>query len=121
MIKATRFLLWSILVFIILCLNIQDLKAQTACAQTLRQARTVFDEGRIHEIETLVSSCIEKGFTDEERTEAYRLLILSYIYLDEADKADEAMLALLRVNHHYQVNEQADPTELIVLYETFRT
>ncbi len=97
-----------------------DSQAQTACAQTLRQARTVFDEGRIHELEKRLSDCIESGFNDEERTEAYRLLILSFIYLDETAKADAAMLALLKDNHGYAVNPDADPAELINLYNTFR-
>jgi len=97
------------------------LKAQTACTQTLRQARTVYDEGRIHELPSLLESCLKKGFTQEERTEAYRLLILSYIYLDEPTKADETMLALLRDNPEFQINPAADPAELINLYATFRT
>lgn len=94
---------------------------QTACTQTLRQARAVFDEGRIHELESLLSGCIKNGFSDEERTEAYRLLILSYIYLDETEKADNSMLELLKFNPGFEINSQADPAELINLYNTFRT
>jgi outer membrane protein W len=118
MVKVNKLLLLS--VFIIAFCALQS-KAQTACTQTLRQARTVFDEGRIHEIEGLLEGCIKDGLSDDERTEAYRLLILSYIYLDETDKADNAMLALLKDNHAYEINETADPTELINLYRTFRT
>ncbi|MEP2772291.1 MAG: outer membrane beta-barrel protein [Fulvivirga sp.] len=91
------------------------------CAQILRQGRTVYDEGRIHELPSLLASCIKSGFSDEERTEAYRLLILSYIYLDEPEKADETMLALLRDNPEFQINQESDPAELINLYGTFRT
>ncbi len=91
------------------------------CPQILRQARTVYDEGRIQELPSLLASCIESGFTKEERTEAYRLLILSYIYLDEPDKADDTMLALLKDNPEFQINEASDPAELINLYGTFRT
>lgn len=94
---------------------------QTVCTQTLREARTVYDEGRIQILPELLESCINSGFTEEEKTEAYRLLILSYIYLDEPTKADEAMLALLRHNPQFKINEQADPAELINLYKTFRT
>lgn len=97
------------------------LSAQTVCTQTLRQARTVYDEGRIHELPSLLESCIKNGFTNEEKTEAYRLLILSYIYLDEPEKADETMLALLRHNPEFKINRNADPAELINLYGTFRT
>ncbi|HNP19044.1 MAG TPA: porin family protein [Fulvivirga sp.] len=111
----------SIFTFCLLTVCALQSKAQTACTQTLRQARTVFDEGRIHEIEGLLAGCIKNGFNDEERTEAYRLLILSYIYLDETEKADNAMLALLKDNHGFSINQLADPTELINLYQTFRT
>lgn len=100
-----------------------ELFAQTACTQNLRRARTVFDEGNIQSIEELLNDCIKdkkNGFSDEERTEAYRLLILSYIYLDETQKADEKMIALLKDNHGYSPSLDADPTELINLYNTFR-
>lgn len=91
------------------------------CAQILRQGRTVYDEGRIHELPSLLASCIKSGFTNEERTEAYRLLILSYIYLDEPEKADDTMLELLKDNPEFQINPESDPAELINLYGTFRT
>ncbi|WP_040497063.1 outer membrane beta-barrel protein [Fulvivirga imtechensis] len=94
---------------------------QNVCTQTLRQARSVYDEGRIHELPALLESCLKSGFTDDEKTEAYRLLILSYIYLDEPEKADQTMLALLNHNHEFQINPQADPAEFISLYGTFRT
>lgn len=95
--------------------------SQTACTQTLRQARTVYDEGRLHELPAMLESCIRNGFTDDEKTEAYRLLILAYIYLDEPEKADQTMLALLQHNHEFQINPEADPAEFISLYHTFRT
>ncbi|MBL6445903.1 PorT family protein [Fulvivirga sp. 29W222] len=104
-----------------LCLVSLYSTAQTVCTQTLRQARTVYDEGRIHEIPALLESCLKNGFTDDEKTEAYRLLALAYLYLDESVKADEVMLALLRHNNQFQINPQADPAELINLYNSFRT
>ncbi|GAA0192039.1 hypothetical protein GCM10009122_54770 [Fulvivirga kasyanovii] len=106
---------------VFLCLASLYTTAQTVCTQTLRQARTVYDEGRIHELPALLESCLKNGFTDDEKTEAYRLLVLAYLYLDEAEKADEAMLALLRHNNQFQINPQADPAEFINLYNSFRT
>ena len=116
--KASKFK--NLTIILLLLLSSLETFGQTACTQTLRRARTVFDEGRIQEIESLLTSCIDNGFSDEERTEAYRLLILSYIYLDETQKADDAMIALLRDNHGYSTNNDADPAELINLYNTFR-
>ena len=119
--KVNSWLTTSILVISLLTISIPSVLAQTACTQTLRLARTVYDEGRIHELEELLSGCLKNGFSDEERTEAYRLLILSYIYLDESDKADETMLLLLREDPGFAINNDADPAELINLYNTFRT
>ena len=97
--------------------------AQNTCTQSLRSARTAYDEGQLQRIPSLLQSCLESrtGFTDEEKTEAYRLLILAHIFMDEPDEADAAMLALLRFNPQFQINESADPAELINLYGTFRT
>ena len=96
------------------------------CAQALRSARTAYDEGQLQRIPALIESCLAEkegkgGFSDEERTEAYRLLIIAHIFTDEPTKADEAMLALLKFNPQFQINEDADPAELINLYGTFRT
>lgn len=96
-------------------------RGQTSCTQKLRQARSVYSEGRIHELAYLLNDCIKNGFTEEEKTEAYRLLILAHIYLDEPKSADNAMLSLLYHNHEFQLNEQVDPEEFITLYKTYRT
>ncbi|MEL7005844.1 MAG: porin family protein, partial [Bacteroidota bacterium] len=69
----------------------------------------------------LLNGCIENGFNDEEKTEAYRLLTLAYLYLDEPESADDTMLGLLNHNHEFQINEQVDPEEFITLHQSFRT
>jgi outer membrane protein W len=110
-----------LLAFIVLFTSYQ-LRAQlTSCAQTLRLARSIYEQGRLHEIPALLSRCLEGGFTQQEKVEAYKLLCLSYIYLEEPEKADEAMLNLLRTDHYFEINESTDPAEFIALYRTFRT
>lgn len=95
--------------------------AQTACALTLRAARTTYDEGRLQEIPTLLEACLKSGFTRQEAVEAYKLLTLSYIYLEEPDRANDAMLSLLRTDPYFEVNASVDAAEFIALYRTFRT
>ncbi|WP_185154339.1 porin family protein [Fulvivirga sp. M361] len=97
--------------------------AQNTCTQSLRSAQTAYDEGQLQRIPVLLESCLNSrdGFTDEEKTLAYRLLTLAHIFMDEPQKADEAMLALLKFNPQFEINEGADPAELINLYGTFRT
>ena len=93
------------------------------CTDVLDQARIIFDEGRIQDLEEHMKGCLEDpdGFTKEERVQAYRLLAISYIYLDEADKADEMMLQLLKTDPEFPLNRDLEPTEFINLYESFRT
>ncbi len=98
--------------------------AQQQCLENLRRARTVYDEGRLHEIlDAIGEDCLsnKSDLNEEEKSEAYRLLILSYIYQDLPDKADEAMLALLNENPRFRIDNNTDPNELINLYKTFRT
>src|SRR5690349_4248403 len=91
---------------------------QTAnCTQVLRLARAVYEQGRLHELETLLKDCLagEVGTTNgfstvQEKVDAYRLLCLSYIYLEEPTKADEAMQGILDTDHFFAVNP-TDPAE----------
>ena len=94
------------------------------CTQVLRLVRTTYESGRLHEIPDMVAGCLEEsegGFTDEEKREAYRYLTLTYIYLEEPEKADEAMLKLLQTDHFFQINPTLDPAEFKSLYKKFRT
>jgi hypothetical protein len=93
----------------------------TSCAQTLRLARSTYEQGRLHEIPSLLQRCLEKGFSQEEKIEAYKILALSYIYLEEPENADKAMLNILRTDPEFQINPTVDPAEFIALYNSFRT
>lgn len=94
------------------------------CTQVLRLIRTTYEQGRLHELPDLAKSCLAgigtQGFNKDERKEAYRYLTLSYIYLEEPEKADEAMINLMNTDHFYQPNKEVDPAEFIALYNKFR-
>lgn len=110
------------LLFLCVSLIFQNAVAQTtSCAQTLRLARSTYEQGRLHELPDLLKTCLNNGFTQQERVEAYKFLTLSYIYLEEPEKADEAMLNLLQTDHYFEINEAVDPAEFVALYKTFRT
>lgn len=96
-------------------------RAQSTCAQTLRLAQSVYEQGRLQELEALLAGCLQNGFTDEEKVNAYKLLTLTYIYLEEPEKADRTMLFLLETNNEFAPNDAVDPAEFVALYNTFRT
>jgi hypothetical protein len=91
------------------------------CSQTLRLARSTYDQGRLHELPGLVKGCLASGFSKQEKVEAYKLLTLAFIYLEEPEKADSSMLLLLHTDPYFTVNENVDPAEFIGFYKTFRT
>ncbi len=97
-------------------------QTQSPCAQTLRLAQSIYDQGRLHELPQLLQGCLDRNeFNDEEKVATYKLLTLTYIYLEEPVRADEMMLALLRTDTEFQVNDAVDPSEFVALYKTFRT
>lgn len=94
----------------------------TTCAQTLRLARSVYENGRLHELPNLMGDCFSKSeWTTQERVDAYKLLTLAYIYLEEPEKADEMMLNILRTDPEFKPNDNIDPAEFVALWRTFRT
>lgn len=94
----------------------------TTCAQTLRLARSIYENGRLHELPELMKDCIGKTeWSTQERVDAYKLLTLSYIYLEEPEKADEMMLNILNADPEFKPNDNIDPAEFVALWRTFRT
>jgi len=96
--------------------------AQQSCTQTLRLANSSYDQGRLHELPGLLKGCLQSsdGFTKAEKVTAYKLLVLSYIYLEEPKQADSTMILLLEADHFFEPNQALDPGEFIGLYNTFR-
>ncbi|NJN41704.1 MAG: PorT family protein [Flammeovirgaceae bacterium] len=91
------------------------------CAQTLRLAQSTYESGRLQEVPGILQGCIDGvEFSVVERTNALRLVVLSYIYLEEHDKADQAMMDILNNEHFYAPNEAVDPPEFVALFNTFR-
>lgn len=93
----------------------------SSCAQTLRLARSTYEQGRLHELPELLGKCLDNGFTTQEKVDALKLLTQTYIYLDEPEKADQHMLLLLQTDHYFAINEAIDPAEFVALYKTFRS
>lgn len=98
--------------------------AQT-CTQTLRLANETYNAGRLHELPKICEKCLdpksEDQFSKEEKRDAYKLLTQAYIYLEEPEQADKAMLSLLKTDGFFEINDKIDPAEFIGQYKKFRT
>lgn len=96
------------------------------CTQILRTARSLYADGRLHELSFHMEGCLttpedQGGFTKPERIEAYKILTLTHIYLEEPGKADTSMIALLHTNPFVKLDTAIDPIELHNLYRKFKT
>jgi len=109
-----------ILTFGMVLIWLSGLNAQVNCSQMLIQAQRRFDEGQLDNIPQMLESCILSGFTKEERLNAQRLLVLTYLFRNDIPNADEQMLHFLKQFPEYRITP-SDPKEFVNLYKTYRT
>ncbi|MCK5822821.1 MAG: PorT family protein [Bacteroidales bacterium] len=104
--------------FLLLSANVS---AQNDCALNLKNAQKLYTQGVIEEIPSLLNPCLEEGFNTEDKIQAYKLLILTYLFDDKKDLAEETMLKFLKTNPEYKVNPAIDPAEFIFLFNSYYT
>ncbi len=110
----------NILTFFICMLPIVPLKAQDDCLNTLKQAKQLYEKGLIDQIPKILSACMQSGFTRAQRIEAYKLIILSYLFDDNQFEAEKSMDEFLRKFPEYEVMPN-DPVEFVYLFESYKT
>ena len=110
-----------ILLLILLVLpGLSYLKAQTTCTEQLKLTQRSFDDGLLDDIPLLLADCMKNGFTKEEKANAYKLLIQTYLFSEQYQKADEVMIQFLNEFPSYAIATN-DPKEFVNLHSTYRT
>ncbi|MDX2190602.1 MAG: outer membrane beta-barrel protein [Bacteroidota bacterium] len=94
--------------------------AQSSCSQVLKEAQKSYEQGNLETIPDKLSGCLSNGFTKIEMLQAYRLVILSHLFLDNLQEAERSMYQLLRFEPDYKPNDALDPIEYTNLYRSFR-
>ena len=104
---------------VILVLGIEVASAQ--CTRSLNTAEDEYDKGRLLDIPSQLSLCLKRnGFSKEEKIRAYKLLTKVYIFSDQEEEAEEALINLLKADPEHELDDLFDPAELFYLYEKFR-
>ncbi len=101
--------------------EITHLSDSITCTQKLNKAQKIYDAGKLSEVEGLLASCIQSGFSKEEKMQALRLMILTSLFQDEHNKAETHLLQLLKEDPEYTLNPAIDPAEFYELYNSYRT
>jgi hypothetical protein len=63
---------------------------------------------------------MENGFTHNQKIEAYKLIILSYLFDDNQFEAEKTMVEFLKKFPEYEIMPN-DPVEFVYLFESYRT
>lgn len=108
----------KLVLFFVISMFVISVSAQEGCAYTLEEAQDMFDAGLIESVPEKLSGCLHRGFTSEEKLQAYKLVILSYLYDDNLEDADRVMLEFLSEYPSYEP-VATDPREFIVLMESY--
>jgi hypothetical protein len=109
-----------IIILLIPGINSFVLHAQepATCAEKLQTAQTLFEKGQVHQVPSLISGCLESGFTREESMEAFKLIIQSYLFEENLGKADSAMLAFLKKYPEYKLSP-TDHSSFVGLFNNY--
>ncbi|MFT6035734.1 MAG: hypothetical protein ACI9XJ_001308 [Marivirga sp.] len=95
--------------------------SQANCDKNLNDARSDYANGNLYAIPGKLTDCLNNGFDKAERIEAYQLLALTYININQLDKARESLIKLLKIKSDYTVTKNVAPDELYSLYKKIDT
>ncbi len=115
MINYLKYISILIFAFFHICLTAQD-----DCLKSFQRARKLYDQGMINEIPEILAPCIESGFTRAQKIEAYKLIILAYLFDDAQYEAEKTMLEFLKKYPEYEIMPN-DPVEFVYLFESYKT
>lgn len=113
-----RIFLITILFFFI---SITQIIAQSSCERNLNEARADYSNGNLYAVPGKLGDCLEEGFSKTEKIEALRLLTLTYININQQEKARSTLIKLLNLKTDYQAIKGVDPSELYSLYRDIDT
>lgn len=110
----------SVVAIIILSFfSLMAFSQETGCLQTLNRANDEFNAGRFFGIPSMLKECLDRGFTDEQKFQAYYLLAQVYLILDDPIAAEDSYLKLLKADPEFVATPESDPIDLVYLSKKF--
>ena len=79
-------------------------RSQECSDVTLNEARKSYEIGKFSEVIRMLHPCIERGFNEKQKVEAYHLLAMTYIAIDSTDQAAVETGYLIQINPSYEAN-----------------
>ena len=91
----------------------------TECEETLARATEEFTAGHFYGLPSVLKSCLEGNFTNEQKVRAYLLLCQAYLIIDDPIAAEDSYLKLLKANPEYIAEPEKDPIDVVYLSQKF--
>jgi hypothetical protein len=107
-------------IMLILIIFIPVVQGQNECSTKIQDAQKLYEQGMIEEIPQMLASCMQNGFSRTQVIEAYKLIILSYLFDDNQFEAEKTMVEFLKKFPEYEIMPN-DPVEFVYLFESYRT
>ena len=117
-IKNIPGLVFALLIFA--CLPLFPVYSQEDCSTKIQEAQRYYDQGMIDEIPSMLAPCMADGFNRTQKIEAYKLIIMSYLFDENQFEAEKTMLEFLKKYPEYEIMPN-DPVEFVYLFESYRT
>jgi hypothetical protein len=114
-----RYMLISCIMLILIIFS-PVVQGQNECSTKIQDAQKLYEQGMIEEIPQMLSPCMQEGFTRTQVIEAYKLIILSYLFDDNQFEAEKTMVEFLKKFPEYEIMPN-DPVEFVYLFESYRT
>jgi len=89
------------------------------CANALEEAKKEFAAGHLEIISSILDECLDK-LSGDDKIEAFRLLTITFLYLDNPYAAKSSFMDLLREDPEYRILAD-DPIELDYLSRRYIT
>ena len=91
---------------------------QEDCIFKLQEAEKLYTQGLIEDIPQLLEPCIKRGLSKEDKLQAFKLVILSYLFDDNQEEAEREILNYIKQYPEYEITP-ADQTEFVYLFESY--
>lgn len=91
------------------------------CSANLDRAKLNYREGKLYGIPDIMEGCLGTGkLSRQQEVEAYELLSITYLYIDEPELAEESYLNLLGADPEYRPDSAVE-VEIEFLSKNFKT
>ncbi|MBK7762119.1 MAG: PorT family protein [Bacteroidetes bacterium] len=112
----------AIITLVFLSLLSQSVSAQSdSCIIKLKSASTSYDQDDYDlTIKLLLSTLNECKLDKADKIQAYKLLILSYLKIDNLEAADDAAAKIMKIDPNYKPDKFKDDPKLSALFEKYK-